>query len=65
MHKYNYSIKGNERRKCCVEGCEWWDRDKRYGVYFPDGKYYCSKHGREVGIEGLQITKNKLEMEKI
>ena len=52
-----YYVKGQEKQKCSVLDCDWYDRKRAkdnsgrstdYGVYLPDGKYYCAKHGKEI-----------------
>lgn len=70
---YNHTILGEEKRRCCVEGCDWIDGKRKhntsydYGVYFPDGKYYCPIHAREYDKRGQRLTApvDVLEMEKV
>jgi len=64
----NNLIKGQEKQKCSVLECDWYDRKRSkdnngrstdYGVYLPNGKYYCPKHGNEL----WEMRKNELSPE--
>lgn len=65
-------IKGTEKRKCSYKGCKWHDGAIKniwrydYGVYMPDGKYYCPKHANEIELsteKSLTLTKKENNIE--